>query len=107
MRTPLQIQRILRTNVLSRESYNPCGVLALYQGTTFSRAVTTERELGFRVCVRTVNLHAVPQERLKDSVMSAVPPELFVLSDSTAGLRPTSANLFGMLFFKTPTKSSS
>jgi hypothetical protein len=27
--------------------------LALYQGTTFSRAVKAQTELGFRVCVRT------------------------------------------------------
>ena len=52
--------------------------------------------------MRTANLHAVPEGRLKDSVMSAVPPGLFVLSDPTPGPRPTSANLFGMLFSKLP-----
>jgi hypothetical protein len=77
------------------------------EGHGFSRAVNGGVDEGFRVCVRTANLHAVPHGRLKDSVMSAVPPGLFVLSDPTPGLRPTSANLFGMLFFKTPTKSSS
>jgi hypothetical protein len=38
---------------------------------------------------------------------SAVAAGLFVLSKSYPGRSPISANLFGMFFFKTPTKSSS
>ena len=48
-----------------------------------------------------------PAGTAKDSVMSAVPPGLFVLSDPTQDYVPISANLFGIFFFKAPTKSSS
>jgi hypothetical protein len=58
----------------------PVALMNEGHGFSFSRATqrTRARE-GFRVCVRTANLHAVAQGRLKDSVMSAVPPGLFVL----------------------------